>query len=61
MKKMEAELISMKTSISESENVVKKKNEEIQMSESALKKQAAEMDTLKTRIAELEKVRSILC
>ena len=39
----------------------KKKNEEIQMSESALKKQAAEMDSLKTKIVELEKVRSILC
>ena len=56
MKKMEAELISMKTFVSQIENVLKKKNEKIQMSKSALKKQAAEMDALKTRIVELEKV-----
>ena len=56
MKKMDIELISMKTSVFEAENVLRKKNEEILMSESALKKQAAEMDALKTRITELEKV-----
>ena len=47
----------MKNSISEAENALKKKDEEISVSESALKKQAAGMDVLKTRTAELEKVR----
>ena len=56
IKKMDAELASMRTSVSQAENVVKRKNEEIQMSESVLKKQAAEMDALKIKIVELEKV-----
>ena len=56
MKEMEVELLLMKTSVSEAENVLKKKNEETLMSENALKKQTAEVDALKTRIAELEKV-----
>ena len=46
----------MKTSVSQAENLLKKKNEEIQMFESALKKQSTEVDALKTRVAELEKV-----
>ena len=46
----------LKTFVSETENVLMKENEEIQMSKSALKKQAAEMDALKNRIFELEKV-----
>ena len=46
----------MKTSVSQAENTLKKKNEEIQMSKSALKKQDVKMDALKTRISELEKV-----
>ena len=49
----------MKTSISKTENLLKKKNKEIQMSESALKKQAAEVDALKARVVELEKVNLI--
>ena len=53
---VDLELISMKASVSQVENVLKKMNEEIQMSKSALKKQAMEMDALKTRIVELEKV-----
>ena len=56
IKKMEMELLSMKTFVSEAENALKKKDEEIAMSESALKKQAVGMDILKTIIAELEKV-----
>ena len=46
----------MKNSVSKAKNALKKKDEEIFMSESALKKQATEKDALKTKIAELEKV-----
>ena len=53
---MEAKLTSMRTSVSQAKNVVKGKNEEIQMSKSPFKKPAVEMDALKTKIAELKKV-----
>ena len=56
IKKMEIEVLLMKTTISEAENILKKRDEEIAMSESALKKQTVEMDALKTRIVELEMV-----
>ena len=56
VKRMQAELASMRTFVSQAENVVKRKNEEIQMSESTLKKKVAKMDALKIKIAELEKV-----
>ena len=39
----------MKTSASKARNLLRKKNEEIQMPESAMKKQAAEVDALKAR------------
>ena len=38
VEKMKAELTSMKTSVSQAENLLKKKDEEIQMFKSALKK-----------------------
>ena len=60
MKKVEAELASMTATISKAEGLLRKKNEEIKLSESALKKQATEVDALKARIAELEKVSLII-
>ena len=49
-------MASIKTSVSQTESLLKKKNEEIQISESALKKQSIEVDALKAKVAELEKV-----
>ena len=46
----------MKTSVSEVKNALKKRNEEMAVSENALKKQTVEMDALKAKIVELEKV-----
>ena len=56
---MKAELTSRKAFVSKAEGLLRKKNEEIKMVESAPKEQSAEVDALKTRIAELEKVNSI--
>ena len=60
MKEVELELTSMKAAVSKTEGLLRKKNEEIKVSESALKKQATEVDALKARIAELEKVSLII-
>ena len=49
-------MASIKTFVSQTESLLKKKNEEIQISESALKKQSIEVDALKAKVAELEKV-----
>ena len=57
---MEIELLSMKTSIFEVKDALEKRNEEMTMSENALKKQAAEVDALKARIGELDKVWEIM-
>ena len=56
MKEVEAELAPAKTTISKAKGLLRKKNEELKVSESALKKQATEIDALKAKIAELEKV-----
>ena len=50
----------IKASVSKAKVLLRKKNEEIKMSESALKKHAAEVDALKARIAELDKVSLII-
>ena len=50
----------MKVSVSKAEGLLRNKNEEIKVSESALKKQAVEVDALKARITELEKVNLII-
>ena len=60
VKEIEAELISEKASVSKAAGLLRKKNEEIKMSESALKKQAAKVDALKAKVAELEKVNLII-
>ena len=60
MKEVESELASMKASVSKAKGLLRKKNEEIKVSESAMKKQATEVDALKARIAELEKVSLII-
>ena len=53
-------MVSMKASVSKVESLLRKKNEEIQMSKSALKKQVAEVDSLKARVTELKKVNLII-
>ena len=60
VKEVEAKLASMKTIVSKVEGLLRKKNEEIKVSESAQKKQATKVDALKARIAELEKVSLII-
>ena len=50
----------MKASVSKAEGLLRKKNEEIKVSESVLKKQATKVDALKVRIAELKKVSLII-
>ena len=50
----------MKASVSKAEGLLRKKNEEIKVLKSALKKQLAEVDVLKARIVELEKVSLII-
>ena len=46
--------------MSKAEGLLRRKNKEIKVSESALKKPATEVDALKARIAELEKVNLII-
>ena len=53
VKEIEAELASMKATISKADGLLRKKNEEIQVLESALQKQATKVDALKVRIVEL--------
>ena len=60
VKEEEAELASMKASVSKAEGLLRKKNEEIKMSKSALKKQAVKVDALKAKTAELEKVNLVI-
>ena len=60
VKEVEAELASMKIIVSKAEGLLRKKNEKIKVSESALKKQATKVDALKAKIAELEKVSLII-
>ena len=56
IKEMEMELLSMKTFVYEVKDALKKRNEEMVVSENDLKKQTVEMDAPKARIVELEKV-----
>ena len=60
IKEVETELVSEKAVISMAEGLLRKKNDEIRMSECALKKQSAELETLKVKVAELEAVNSIM-
>ena len=60
VKEVKADLASMKASMSKAEGSLRKKNEEIKVLKSALKKHATEVDSLKARIAELEKVSLII-
>ena len=60
IKELEAELASEKASVSKAEGLLRRKNEEIKVSESALKKQATKVDALKARITELEKLNLII-
>ena len=46
--------------MSKAAGLLRKKNEEIKMSESAMKKQAVKVDALKAKVAELEKVNLII-
>ena len=50
----------MKAFVSKAEDLLRKKNEEIKVLESALKKQAAEVAVLKAWNAELDKVSLII-
>ena len=56
IREVEAELVAEQAVVSMVEGLLRKKNEEICTIESALKEQSADVDALKTRIAELEKV-----
>ena len=56
MNKVEAELASTKATISKEEGLLRKKNDKLKVSESALNKQAIEFDALQAKITELEKV-----
>ena len=56
VKEVEAELTSAKATISKAERLLRKKNKELKVSKSALKKQVVEIDALKAKIAELDKV-----
>ena len=56
MKEVEVELASAKATISKLEGLLRKKNVKLKVSESDLKKQAVEIDVVKAKIVELEKV-----
>ena len=56
VKEVEVELASAKATISKPEGLLRKKNVELKVSESHLKKQAVEIDVVKAKIVELEKV-----
>ena len=56
VKEVEAELASTKATISKEEWLLRKKTDKLKVSESALNKQAVEIDALLAKIAELEKV-----
>ena len=59
MKEIKAELISEQAALSTAEGLLRKKNEEIRTDENALQGQSAEVEALKAKIADLEKVNSI--
>ena len=50
---MEAELIVEKAAITSAENLLKKKEEEIKMTEQALRDQSAEVENLKKKYADI--------
>ena len=56
VKEVEVELASAKATISKLEGLLRKKNVKLKVSESDLKKQAVEIDVVKAKIIELEKV-----